>query len=291
MAVPRYFVLSILFLSYAIGGGGMVAMKLALASFAPAHIALARVFFAGIFYLLLLKKWYRIPYQKGDWKYLASIGIFDPGLFFLLQSFAMKYTTASQGGAIAASYPVITAFMARIFLKEKINPLTIFAIFVCTVGVVGNAFFASVGSEALNPVLGNSLVLLAMFFSYCYAVCARKLAGRYPLLSIAAIQTLGGMCIFLPLALWTPFSQKIIPQALWSMGYLGLFAGLFLYLAINYALQHIQAGTVALFSNLIPLFVIVFSYFLLDERLTAVQGVCLLLTVGGVCLAIYGQKK
>lgn len=164
MAVPRYFVLSILFLSYAVGGGGMVAMKLALASFAPAHIALARVFFAGIFYLLLLKKWYRIPYQKGDWKYLASIGIFDPGLFFLLQSFAMKYTTASQGGAIAASYPVITAVMARIFLKEKINPLTIFAIFVCTVGVVGNAFFASVGSEALNPVLGNSLVLLAMFF-------------------------------------------------------------------------------------------------------------------------------
>ncbi|MFG6360789.1 hypothetical protein JBF11_02180 [Taurinivorans muris] len=53
MAVPRYFVLSILFLSYAVGGGGMVAMKLALASFAPAHIALARVFFAGIFYLLL----------------------------------------------------------------------------------------------------------------------------------------------------------------------------------------------------------------------------------------------
>ena len=33
----------------------------------------------------------------------------------------MKYTTASQGGAIAASYPVITAVMARIFLKEKIN--------------------------------------------------------------------------------------------------------------------------------------------------------------------------
>lgn len=62
----------------------------------------------------------------------------------------MKYTTASQGGAIAASYPVITAVMARIFLKEKINPLTIFAIFVCTVGVVGNAFFASVGSEALK---------------------------------------------------------------------------------------------------------------------------------------------
>ncbi len=49
MAVPRYFVLSILFLSYAVGGGGMVAMKLALASFAPAHIALARVFLQAYF--------------------------------------------------------------------------------------------------------------------------------------------------------------------------------------------------------------------------------------------------
>ena len=64
MAVPRYFVLSILFLSYAVGGGGMVAMKLALASFAPAHIALARVFFAGIFYLLLLKKWYSLSKRR-----------------------------------------------------------------------------------------------------------------------------------------------------------------------------------------------------------------------------------
>ena len=158
---------------------------------------------------------------------MASIGIFDPGLFFLLQSFAMKYTTASQGGAIAASYPVITAVMARIFLKEKINPLTIFAIFVCTVGVVGNAFFASVGSEALNPVLGNSLVLLAMFFSSCYAVCARKLAGRYPLLSIAAIQTLGGMCIFLPLALWTPFHKKSFRRLYGLWGIWGFLRGFF----------------------------------------------------------------
>lgn len=266
-------------------------MKFALVSFAPAHVALARVFFAAIFYLLLIKKWYRIPYQKGDWKYLASIGIFDPGLFFLLQSFAMQYTTASQGGAIAAGYPVITAVMARIFLKEKINLLTFSAIAVCTAGVVGNAFFAPLGSDAVNPVLGNSLVLTAMFSSSCYAVCARKLAGRYSLLSISAIQTLGGMCIFLPLALCSPFPEKLVPQALWAMVYLGIFAGLFLYLAINFALQHIQAGTVALFSNLIPLFVIVFSYFLLDERLSAVQVFCLLLTVGGVGLAIYGQKK
>ena len=97
----------------------MVAMKLALASFAPAHIALARVFFCRHILSAALKKWYRIPYQKGDWKYLASIGIFDPGLFFLLQSFAMKYTTASQGGAIAASYPVITAVYGTYFSKKK----------------------------------------------------------------------------------------------------------------------------------------------------------------------------
>ena len=102
MTVSKNVLMALLILSYATWGGGMIAMKYAFESFTAMQVVFARVAFAGVIYLALYRLWSHIPYQKGDWKYLLAMVLFEPCLFFLCETFAMTYTTASQGGVIGA---------------------------------------------------------------------------------------------------------------------------------------------------------------------------------------------
>ena len=112
MTVSKNVLMALLILSYATWGGGMIAMKYAFESFTAMQVVFARVAFAGVTHLALYRLWSHIPYQKGDWKYLLAMVLFEPCLFFLCETFAMTYTTASQGGVIAACFPLCTAVAA-----------------------------------------------------------------------------------------------------------------------------------------------------------------------------------
>ena len=119
MTVSKNVLMALLILSYATWGGGMIAMKYAFESFTAMQVVFARVAFAGVIYLALYRLWSHIPYQKGDWKYLLAMVLFEPCLFFLCETFAMTYTTASQGGVIAACFPLCTAVAVVVMVRKK----------------------------------------------------------------------------------------------------------------------------------------------------------------------------
>ena len=119
MTVSKNVLMALLILSYATWGGGMIAMKYAFESFTAMQVVFARVAFAGVIYLALYRLWSHIPYQKGYWKYLLAMVLFEPCLFFLCETFAMTYTTASQGGVIAACFPLCTAVAVVVMVRKK----------------------------------------------------------------------------------------------------------------------------------------------------------------------------
>ena len=151
MTVSKNVLMALLILSYATWGGGMIAMKYAFESFTAMQVVFARVAFAGVIYLALYRLWSHIPYQKGDWKYLLAMVLFEPCLFFLCETFAMTYTTASQGGVIAACFPLCTAVAAWLFLGEKLTKKTIIAMLLAVAGVAG----ASLQSHSRQPADGR----------------------------------------------------------------------------------------------------------------------------------------
>lgn len=275
----------VLIICYAVWGGGMIAMKFAFESFTAGQVVFARVSMAAIFYFCIFFKWWRIPYKKGDWKYLIMLVAFEPCLFFLFETFSLKYTTASQAGVIAACFPIWTAIAAWLFLGEKLNKLTIMAIILAVIGVAGASYFAGEDSRASNPLLGNLLMLGATLSSSAYAVCARYITRRYSFLAISAIQAIGGTLVFLPLLFMDGCPHEVTKAALGGLFYMGIGVGLIVYLIFNYSLQHMKAGVVALFGNLIPVFTLIFASLILKERITAAQGVFIAITLTGVTLA------
>lgn len=60
------------------------------------------------------------PIKKGgDRIALAAMALFMPCLYFLFESYALTYTSATQAGLISASLPLMVAVGAGIFFKEK----------------------------------------------------------------------------------------------------------------------------------------------------------------------------
>lgn len=285
-------ILCLLVFCYAMWGGGMIAMKFALASFSVNQVVSARVAFAAAFYLLLLPSWRKIPYQKGDWKYLCALVVFEPCLFFMFETFSMRYTTASQGGVIAACFPVCTAILAWIFLGEKMGKVAMGAIVLAVVGVAGSSWFASGDSRAPNPLLGNMLMFGAVLSSSAYAVCARYITRRYSFLAVSAVQAIGGTVAFLPLLLFEDWPVTVTPDAWGGLLYMGIGVGIMVYLCFNFALQRLKAGLVALFGNLIPIFTLLFARLILHEEINLPQLAFIGLTITGVIIAgLAGGEK
>ncbi len=284
MIPTRRFVLLLLILCYAMAGGGLVAMKFALESFNVTQVIFARVALAAVFYLCLFPMWRKIPYQKGDWKYLAAMVAFEPCLFFLCETSSLRFTTSSQGGVVAACFPICTAMAAWLFLSEKLSKHAVAAICLAVAGVAGVSYFGSGNERATAPLLGNALMFCAVLAETGYAVCARRIAQRYSFLAVSAIQAIGGTLVFLPFLLAQPMPSSVSMSALSGLLYMGIGVGICVYLIFNFSLKYIEAGIVALFGNLVPLFTLLFSWILLGESFNKAQMFCLALILVGVAI-------
>lgn len=285
-----HFIMFLLIICFGLWGAGMVAMKLAFESFTGPQIILGRVAFAGLFYLILRKKWLPLPYKKGDWLYFLLLAGFEPCLLFACETYSMKYTTAAQGGVIAACLPIFTAIAAWLLLKEKLTFKVISGIVLAVLGVGLSSFFAESDARAPNPLLGNILMLGAVLSSTGYAICARFISRRYSFWSLSAIQALGGTIVFLPCIFLNPFPACITDAALISLLYLGIGLGIIAYLLYNIAFKYLEAGVVTLFGNLIPVFAMFFAWLILNEQFTALQLGGVFLTLTGVIIASTAKK-
>lgn len=81
-------------------------MRILLQDIHPMAVIFCRLFIALIFILPMAGKIFPKSYEKGDWKILLPMVLFQPCLYFLFESKALTFTTSSQAGIIAACLPI-----------------------------------------------------------------------------------------------------------------------------------------------------------------------------------------
>ena len=171
-----------------------------------------------------------------------------------------------------------------------------FLLAVC--GVTWLTLAAEPDETASNPLLGNILEGIAMFCAAGYTVLARHLSTAYSALCITAVQAFVGMIFFCVLALVIPESGKLlslgrqypawVPWAcVFYLGGIVTFAGYGLY---NFGVKRLSAGRAAAYTNLIPVFALLFGVALLDESLLSAQYGGAILIVIGVLLSQWRAK-
>lgn len=272
-------------------GTSFAAMKAALTGFQPMAVIWIRMTIGA---LLFAPFWHRLPkpdYKRGDWLWLLLLGLFEPCLYFLLEGYAIEFTTSAQAGMIASVVPLLVAVGAWLFLKERLSRLAIVGLVVSVAGVVVLTLAGAPAESAPAPALGNLLELAAMTSGAGYMLIAKRLSARYSPWILTGLQSVSGALFFIPGALLSkPETWFQAPSLAWGAAlYLGCFVTLGGFGLYNLAVSRMDAGRAAMSINLIPVVAVIAGWLVLGESLTPLQGLGGLAVVGGVVLGEAGS--
>jgi len=280
-----------LFIATFLWGSSFVALKYTVNIYDPIFVLFLRMFIVLVLSLCLWRWVKRFDYQAGDWKYLLTMSLAEPCLYFLFEGYALQNTSASQAGVLVSSLPLIVAFLAYYLLKERISQAIIIGFSLCITGGLLLTYVSPSSEEAANPVLGNFLEFVAMICAAYYAISVKRLAIRYSPLSLIALQGFSGTLFFGGILLFTGLPEVHDNHALLSIVYLGSIVTLGGYGFYNYALSKVSVLTAAAYSNLIPVFSLFLSAMLLGEVLNINQWASILIIFVGVMVSQLHKPK
>ena len=268
-------------------GTSFAVTKSAYGALPPMYVVWLRMVVALLAFLPLLPLVKRPDYRPGDWKLLALAALFIPCLYFALEGFAIRFTTSSQAGVIAAVMPLIVAISGWVVLRERPTSRTLTAILASMIGVAGLSLGGTSQASAPNPVLGNLLELGAMFAAAGATLTIKRLSARYDPLLITGLQMAVGAVFFAPLALVSgPVDLTAVPLPAWAaVAYLGVGCGLAAFALYNSGLRLVPATRAALTINLVPAVAMLTGWLALGETMAPLQiGACVLI-IGSVVYA------
>ncbi|MDX2481289.1 MAG: EamA family transporter [Desulfuromusa sp.] len=209
------------------------------------------------------------PQIKKHWKIIFLLGLFGIASFNTLLYTAAHSTTAINIALTQSVMPVIIVSISFILFRDRIVPIQLFAIVLCTLGA---GYIVLHGNWQrllqLEFVIGDLIMLLAVSLYALYSVLLRKRPDIHPL-SFLTTTFAVGVVLLLPLYFWevqkTPplvLSQPVIISLL----YVALCPSILAYLCWNKGIHDIGANRAGLYINLVPLFASVLAVLFLGER-------------------------
>lgn len=266
----KYTAVFALIVAVSLWASTFVVLKMALTVFDPNVIIFGRMFIASICFLFLIPRFRKTPIRRQDIKWLALMAFCEPCMYFVFESHAMIYTSASQAGMIVAMLPLMMAVSAKFLLGEEVKPRTLFGFFMAVIGGVWLSMGAGATETSPDPMLGNFLEFLAMCCAVGYMTILKKMTSRYSSVLITAIQAFAGTIFYLPLlalpSTKMPQSFELIPSL--SIVYLGIFITIGAYGLYNFGMSRLPANQTTAFVNLIPVITLFLGWLVLGETFT-----------------------
>jgi drug/metabolite transporter (DMT)-like permease len=206
--------------------------------------------------------------RKEDYKLFLLSALFNPFLYFLGESYGLKMSSSTISSVIIATIPLFSPVVAYYTLKEKLTRLNIIGMMVSFAGIILMLVDGKLNLSA-SP-LGIVLLLFAVATAITYSVFLKKLSSKYSAINIITVQNLIGALYFLPFFLFLEmenfFTVKPDFKLISSLLSLAVFCSSLAYILFTIAMREIGVGRTNMFTNLIPVFTAVFSFFLLGEE-------------------------
>ena len=235
-----------------------------------------------------------VKIKKADRKYFFVLALFEPFFYFLGESFGLTYVSATVGSVIISTIPVIAALGAWIFYREKLRIINYAGIILSFIGVI--IFILNKDGAISFNIKGLVLLLLAVLSAVGFNLTLNRLVGTYSPVFIVTVQNIIGVTLFLPLFLFadlrqfinTPFAAKSFIPII----ELSVFASCGAFILFAYSIQKIGVSRANVFTNSIPIFTAVFSFFILGDKLTLQNIAGMAIVITGLFMSqINGRQK
>ena len=275
-----------LVLAMALWGSSFVALKYSFQEMHPLMVILGRMVVASLCFLPFLRSFGRMGLQRRHLLPVLAMCLCEPCLYFLFESAALVYTSASQASMITSMLPLMVALGAGFFLGERVSSRTISGFVVAAAG----ALWLSIGGkgtvEAPHPALGNFLEFMAMICATGYIILMKQLSKELHPFFLTGLQAFAGALFFAPVLLLPSVrAASLSMNGCLAVLYLGTAVSVGAYGLYNYGISRIPASQASAFVNLIPVFAIVLGFLVLGERLTFWQWIACALVFSGVLLS------
>jgi drug/metabolite transporter (DMT)-like permease len=267
-------------------GSTFVVTKSAILELPPLSLAFVRVFIGNLVLLPFAAPRIKASLAVLPWRWLWTMGFVGVALYYVVFNWSLALTSASQGALVQSSIPAVTACIAILWLREAASRARIFGIGLSVLGVV-IVFTGGTQTNAAAPApaLGNLLMFTSVVCWGFYTSLAKRVA-QFDSIVITTLVTGIGALLLLPLAiieLWGRHLPNLSVGAWLGVSYLGVFASGAGYLLYNYALKHMAASQVGVFTNIIPVVGVLTGIIALGEPLSwqaILGGVIVMVGVG-----------
>ena len=271
-----------------IWGSSFFNIKIATYSYDPFTLALIRVFFASIpLYLLCKYKKIKIQAFTKNWKPYAIIGLCNITIPFTLIAIGTSQINSYLAAILMSTTPLSGSILAHFFTNdEKITFLKSIGILVGFSGIIFLFFDKLIINE--NNYLYALITILGSTFYSIGGILTLKLRAKGNE-NVTTSTTFWSVIFLLPLSIIfeTPWTTTPSVESTLALLYLGVVAtGLawlirFRILTVNGLVFQTQVA------YLIPIFGVIFGYFLMDEIITWRVLISLIIII----LGIYIVKK
>jgi len=272
--------------SYVIFGFSFLFSKLALQVAEPYVLLAIRFFTAfGLMSLLRLTGLVSCRLKGKDIRPLLVLGLLQPVLYFLCESYGIKYTSSSFSGTIVALIPIVGVLLAWPLLRER---PTVVQFAFSVLSVAGVLLMTVTGRVSGFAWKGFLLLLGAVFSAAFFTILSRGISDRFSSFERTYVMFLVGTVFFFAMAffrtrgnpaLWvTPMRSGIF----WlSILYLAGISSVAAFLLLNRALDGLEVSRTLVFTNITTVISVLAGVVLLKERFSALQAV-------GICMVILG---
>jgi drug/metabolite transporter (DMT)-like permease len=282
-------------LAIVVWGFNFSVIKIALREFTPGSFNGPRLAIASLLLLAFLRlKEGTIAPPRGDFFKLLVLGVLGNTCYQFLFLNGIRRTTASSTSLILTMTPILIALLSAIFLKERIHWIGWAGILTSFFGlyfvVFENGAGVSIGREGLK---GNLMILVGNIFWAVYTVFSKPLLERMSALRLATLTLSYGALFYLPLTVreiaalhWRELSGLSWAALLFS----AVFAIAMSYVVWYSSVKRVGNTKTGIFSNITPVFTVIFAQLLLGERIGLTKVIGALVIILGFYLTRFGHR-
>lgn len=222
-------------------------------------------------------------------KPLLLIALFQPILYYIVETWGIALTTATESGIVIACIPIVTVILSALMLKEPPTRRQTLSIVLSVAGIFIMVLIKGL-SASLNPI-GYLLLFITISSAGLYVIYSRK-AAAYTSTEKTFIMSAAGALVFTVFAVVEhaaagTFREFIIlpftnHDFLISLLYLSVACSVIATMLRNYSISEIGATRTASFAVLTTVVSVVAGVVFLNEPFSFAQGVATVLVLAGV---------
>ncbi len=238
-------------------------------------------------YLIFSKKLHLVyKYSKKDYAYMSFLGFLGTFLYYIFLYGAFSLAKAQEVFVINYLWPVLVVVFAVFILKEPLDLIKIFSIFISFSGIVVIATKGSISSFEFGSIRGDLLAFLGASSFALFSVLGK--GSRYDESISVFVYFLFSFLlslVFLPFSHITKIDMGIIFWLFVNGMIVNGISYLFWFNALKLGKTHVVSNSV----YLTPFVSLLFIWFFLNEKIQTYSVFALVLIMSGITLQLAGS--